>query len=108
MSGSGAPSISGDLSPSPGLLATILDSVADGILTADADLRITSFNRAAERITGWSRQEALGRSCLEVFSQILVGEECLICRALEKQEYVTEQEREIRPGDGEDDSRPYP
>jgi PAS domain S-box-containing protein len=30
----------------------ILDSIADGVFTIDKDWRITSFNRAAERITG--------------------------------------------------------
>ena len=30
----------------------ILDSIADGVFTVDEDYRITSFNRAAELITG--------------------------------------------------------
>ena len=30
----------------------ILDSIADGVFTVDRDWRITSFNRAAEEITG--------------------------------------------------------
>ena len=33
-------------------LETILDSVADGVFTINLDREITSFNRAAERITG--------------------------------------------------------
>jgi PAS domain S-box-containing protein len=46
---------------------TILDSVADGVFTVDADWRVTSFNRAAEQITGLTREQALGRLCCEVF-----------------------------------------
>ncbi len=42
-------------------LATILDSVADGVFTVDSAMLITWFNRAAEQITGFSRREALGR-----------------------------------------------
>jgi PAS domain S-box-containing protein len=41
----------------------ILDSIADGIFTIDCDQNITYFNRAAEKITGVSREEALGKKC---------------------------------------------
>ena len=41
-------------------LATILDSVADGVFTVDQEMRITWFNRAAEEITGFSREAQLG------------------------------------------------
>ena len=46
---------------------TILDSINDGVFTVDEQWRITSFNRAAERITGVKRADALGRPCCEVF-----------------------------------------
>ncbi|PIE68553.1 MAG: Fis family transcriptional regulator [Deltaproteobacteria bacterium] len=45
----------------------ILDSISDGVFTVDHAWRIMSFNRAAEEITGITRQEALGRFCWEVF-----------------------------------------
>ncbi len=45
----------------------ILDSIADGVFTVDLEWRITSFNRAAEKITGINKQEAIGRHCWEVF-----------------------------------------
>ena len=48
-------------------VAVILDSVADGVFTVDDGFRITSFNRAAEQITGVPRREAIGRPCCEVF-----------------------------------------
>ena len=41
----------------------ILDSMADGVFTLDADGRISSWNRSMERISGYSAQEALGQSC---------------------------------------------
>ena len=40
---------------------TILDNIADGVFTVDSALRITSFNRSAEQITGVPAQEAIGR-----------------------------------------------
>ena len=45
----------------------ILESISDGVFTVDAQWRITSFNRAAEEITGVDREEAIGRPCCEVF-----------------------------------------
>ena len=81
-------------------LEAILDSVADGILTVDEKLQVATFSLAAERITGFSKEEAVGSSCLEVFRQILFGQECLVCRALEKRDYVRDVEREIARKDG--------
>ena len=45
----------------------IFDSIADGVFTVDGEWRITSFNRAAERITGVPREEAIGRQCSDIF-----------------------------------------
>ena len=35
---------------------SILESISDGVFTVDADWHITSFNRAAEEITGIPRR----------------------------------------------------
>ena len=45
----------------------IFDSIEEGVFTVDLDWSITSFNRAAEKITGVPREEAIGRLCSEVF-----------------------------------------
>ena len=45
----------------------ILDSIADGVFTVDSEWRITSFNKAAERITGIKKEVAIGRYCWNVF-----------------------------------------
>lgn len=44
----------------------VLDSMADGVYTLDWEKRITSFNPAAESITGWPAEKAIGRTCEEV------------------------------------------
>ncbi len=44
----------------------VLDSMADGVFTLDWEKKITSFNPAAEQITGWPMEDAIGRSCHEV------------------------------------------
>ena len=48
----------------PASTEAILESISDGVFTVDAEWRVTSFNRAAEEITGISRSEAVGRSLL--------------------------------------------
>lgn len=44
-----------------------LDAIADGVIRLDAAGRIEYLNGAAERITGWSAAEAIGRPADEVF-----------------------------------------
>ncbi|MBW1706020.1 MAG: sigma 54-interacting transcriptional regulator [Deltaproteobacteria bacterium] len=61
----------------------ILDSIADGVFTVDLDLFITSFNRAAEEITGISRDEAIGRPCFEVLRANVCETDCLLCQTME-------------------------
>ena len=56
----------------------ILESISDGVFTVDFDWCITSFNRAAEDITGISRSEAIGRKCSEVFRSSMCGESCAL------------------------------
>jgi len=48
-------------------LVAIFNSRLEGTFTIDNDWTITSFNRAAERITGYSSKEAVGRKCWEIF-----------------------------------------
>jgi PAS domain S-box-containing protein len=54
----------------------ILDSIADGVFTVDADLNITSFNHSAEKITGINKEEAIGRHCWEVFRASICEKRC--------------------------------
>ncbi len=44
-------------------IRTLSDALPDAVFTIDLAGRVTSWNRTAERITGWSRAEALGRDC---------------------------------------------
>ncbi|VFU12741.1 Transcriptional regulatory protein ZraR [anaerobic digester metagenome] len=61
----------------------ILDSINEGVFTIDRDWKITSFNRAAERITGISRDDAVGRACSDVFHASICENECALKRTLE-------------------------
>ncbi len=57
---------------------TILDSIADGVFTVDSDWKITSFNSAAERITGVSRNEAIGQYCCDIFRANICQSNCTL------------------------------
>jgi len=59
----------------------ILSSIADGVFTVDSDRIITSFNPAAERITGVPASKAVGRHCSDVFHSDIC-ENCLLNKTL--------------------------
>ncbi|HXE72074.1 MAG TPA: ATP-binding protein [Candidatus Nitrosotenuis sp.] len=63
------------------LSRSVLASMGDGVMTLDWEKRITSFNPAAEAITGWSAAQAVGRSCQEVMQAeyVLPGGTCATC-----------------------------
>ncbi len=48
-------------------LAVTLRSIGDAVITTDIDGRVVLVNRVAEDITGWSQQEACGKSLQEIF-----------------------------------------
>jgi PAS domain S-box-containing protein len=60
----------------------ILDSINEGVFTIDLDWRITAFNRAAERITGVPRREAVGRRCCDVFRADICETACALRHTL--------------------------
>ena len=78
----------------------ILESISDGVFTVDLDWRITSFNRAAEEITGISRGEAIGRCCSEVFRSSMCEVECALRRTLETEKPVIGKSGYIINADG--------
>lgn len=55
------------LEASKELFRTTLYSIGDAVITTDRNGLMRSMNAVAERLTGWSETEALGRSCTEVF-----------------------------------------
>jgi len=61
----------------------ILDSIADGVFTVDLDFRITSFNRAAEGITGISGRRAVGKTCQGVLQASFCENGCLLRKAID-------------------------
>ncbi|MEE4608803.1 MAG: PAS domain-containing protein, partial [Desulfobacteraceae bacterium] len=60
-------------------LERILDNLKEGIIAHDMQRRIFFFNTEAERITGFSRQDVLGKDCHEAFGAPFCGEKCSFC-----------------------------
>jgi len=67
----------------------ILDSITDGVFTVDREWKVTSFNRAAEIITGISKKEAIGQSCSYVFRASICEGSCALRHTMDTGDPVT-------------------
>ncbi len=54
-------------------LGVTLESIGDAVIATDTAGRVTTLNRVAEALTGWSHDEALGRPIGEVFRVVHEG-----------------------------------
>ncbi|OIN96634.1 MAG: Fis family transcriptional regulator [Deltaproteobacteria bacterium CG1_02_45_11] len=79
----------------------ILDSIADGVFTVDLDWKVTSFNKAAEKITGIKKDEALGRYCWDVFSASICEQRCALRQTMETGHTIVNSSIFIVNSDGE-------
>jgi len=61
----------------------ILDSITEGVFTVDLDLRITYFNRAAEKITGISSRQAIGQQCRDILRANLCETNCALRKTID-------------------------
>ena len=66
----------------------IFDSLHEGLYSVDKNFKVTGFNRAAERITGYRRDEVLGRYCRHVFQTDRCVQGCPLSYSLEIKENV--------------------
>jgi len=46
-------------------VGAIIDSLSDGVYVCDRNRRITYWSKSAERITGWTAEDVVGRRCLD-------------------------------------------
>ena len=69
-------------------LGNILESMDGGLFTLDKKGRITSFNKSAEEITGFKREEVLNRECREILKGDLCEKKCPLEKILETGEPV--------------------
>ncbi|MCF8105374.1 MAG: sigma 54-interacting transcriptional regulator [Desulfohalobiaceae bacterium] len=85
----------------PRNLELVLDHLKDGVIAHDLQRNIFFFNRRAEEITGYSREEVLGRDCHQVFERPFCGERCSFCKAEPPQFEVSEYRINIVTKSGE-------
>jgi PAS domain S-box-containing protein len=79
----------------------ILDSIADGVFSVDCDWRIASFNKAAEVITGVTKNEALGSRCRDVFHSNICDSKCLLKQSIKNNKPITNKSIYIINSQGE-------
>lgn len=79
----------------------IIDSIADGVFTVDKDWKITSYNRAAEKITGIGKDDAIGRYCWEVFKASICEQGCSLRQTIESGQPIVNQPIFIINSEGE-------
>jgi len=60
-----------DFRKNPQLLATMIDAMVDGVFTVDAKGTIVAWSTGAARITGYSNEDIVGKTC-----HILEGQNC--------------------------------
>ena len=60
-------------------LNLVLDNLKLGIIAHTPDRIIMAFNKEAERITGYLKQEVIGKDCHKVFQTPFCGGKCSFC-----------------------------
>jgi diguanylate cyclase (GGDEF)-like protein/PAS domain S-box-containing protein len=61
------------------LFRKVTDAISEGVYKLDAERRIVYWNRAAERITGYSESEAVGKRCMDNLLRHVDGVGCELC-----------------------------
>jgi PAS domain S-box-containing protein len=69
--------------------SAILDSIDCGVFTTDLDYRITAFNRAASLITGFTKKEAVGSYCYEIFRSNICQTDCVLKKTFQKKRAIS-------------------
>jgi PAS domain S-box-containing protein len=78
----------------------ILDVLDQGVFTVDDNTCITSFNQAAERITGYTADEVIGTRCSEVFRTDHCAQVCPLRLSIASRRPSRNREIRIKARDG--------
>ena len=76
----------------------LLDNAQDAIIVQDINTRILYWNKGAERLFGWTAEEAMGRQIVEIFPYILPEVEKIKAFVLEHGEWTGELQKPNRNG----------
>lgn len=83
-------------------LNAIFNSNIEGTFTIDGDWNITSFNDSAAKITGYSKDTAIGKKCWDVFNSNLCRNGCHMERTMTEQVPTVGNELTIKSRLGKD------
>ena len=78
----------------------ILAAIPNAVFATDKDMRIIYFNRIAEEITGFRKEEAIGMYCQDVFKTDLCEYQCIIKRAFDSGKNIFHIEAELTDDEG--------
>jgi PAS domain S-box-containing protein len=73
----------------------ILNSIAEGVITVDKEFKITFINEAAEKLTGFQKDQVIGQFCKSVFKSVLCLSNCPIAQVLRNGKNVFDLETSI-------------
>ena len=79
----------------------VIDSLPTAVLTVNAELKITGFNPCAEKVTGYTAAEAMGRFCGDILQGGMCHFRCPLRTALKGRKPVSLVETTIRNKWGE-------
>jgi len=79
---------------------TILDNIPSGVYTVDREMKLLSFNRSLESITGYSAEEVLGKRCTEILRSDFCDAGCPLKRSMRTGETLRGIELNLRARDG--------
>jgi two-component system phosphate regulon sensor histidine kinase PhoR len=72
-----------------------IESLPVAVMTVDPELRITGYNSSAEEITGYSKEETMGRHCGEILRSELCKISCPLKSVLNHRESIVRTESTI-------------
>jgi PAS domain S-box-containing protein len=78
----------------------LLDVIDQSIFTVDREGRITFFNRSAEKTTGYSSEEVIGKQCSTIFRSDLCDKGCPLRRTIQSGQRVVDRRVRIHTKDG--------
>ncbi len=79
----------------------VLSSISDGVYAVDNRMNIACFNRAAEAITGYKKEEVLGRPCHDVLQTNICHDACAMRYTLETGQPIVDLAITITSANGE-------
>lgn len=73
----------------------LITNLPEALYVVDGKFKIIEFNREAERLTGWRRDEVIGKRCSDVFHSSLCKTQCPLRQSVQQKRSLVQQEASI-------------